>query len=144
MRRFSGRRLRATRTRKATSPTGAGGGSALEDLLDAQLRSIGYTGYVRQAVLVPGRRFRHDFYFPEARLCVEVQGGLWLPKGAHTGGAQEKDYEKSALTLLQGIQTLFVSGRHVRQGTALAWIEALLRRSGATSEQRTLGGADCE
>lgn len=112
----------------------------METLLDAQLRSVGITRYERQAALVPGRKFRHDFYFPDAALCVEVQGGLWLPKGAHTGGSQEKDYEKAALTALQGVWTLFVSGRHVRQGTALAWIEALLMRSGVSCGQRTPGG----
>lgn len=116
----------------------------MEELLADQCRSAGLPKPERQAVLVPGRRFRHDFYWPEARLAVEVQGGLWLPKGAHTGGSQEKDFEKAALTLLQGITTLFVSGRHVKQGTALAWIEALLNRSGATCGQRTHGGAGCE
>ena len=114
----------------------------METLLDAQLRSAGLTKFVRQAELVPGRRFKHDFYFPDARLAVEVQGGLWIPKGAHSGGAgSERDYEKAALTALQGVWTLFVSGRHVRAGQALAWIEALLLRSGVTSERRTQDGA---
>lgn len=116
----------------------------MEELLAEQCRLAGLPKPERQAALVPGRRFRHDFFWPGASLAVEVQGGLWLPKGAHTGGSQEKDYEKAALTLLQGVTTLFVSGRHVKQGTALAWIEALLMRSGVTSERKTPGGAGCE
>ena len=105
----------------------------MEDLLAEQCRLAGLPKPERQVALVPGRRFKHDFYWPQARIAVEVNGGLFLPRGAHSGGTgAERDYEKAALTLLQGVSTVFVSGRHVRQGTALAWIEALLRRSGAT------------
>ena len=83
---------------------------------------------------MPGRRFKHDFYWESARLAVEVNGGTWIPGAAHSGGAGiERDYEKAALTALQGVWTLFVSGRQVRSGQALAWIEALLNRSGVTS-----------
>lgn len=126
MLRRNGRRSKATRTRTA-SRSAASGGSPLETLLDAQLRSVGITQFVRQAALVPGRRFKADFYFPEARLCVEVQGGLFLPRGAHSGGTgAERDYEKAALTALEGVWTLFVSGRQVRSGQALAWIAKLI------------------
>jgi hypothetical protein len=99
----------------------------------------------RQAALVPGRRFRHDFYWPSARLAVEVNGGTWIPGTAHSSGAGiERDYEKAALTALNGVWTLFVSGRQVRSGEALAWIEALLHRTGVRSEPKMPGGAACE
>ena len=91
---------------------------------------------------MPGRRYRHDFYWPDARLAVEVNGGLYLPRGAHSGGTgAERDYEKAALTALEGIQTLFVSGRHVKTGKALEWITALLMQRYAP---RTHGGTGCE
>lgn len=129
MRLGRGRKRRATR--KATaSPRKGNAGSALEDLLCEQLRLAGLPKPERQSALVPGRKFRADLYFPEARLAVEVHGGIYM-QGRHSRGTgQESDYEKAALTALQGIWTLFVSGRHVRTGTALAWIEALLHRSG--------------
>ena len=131
MPRSSGRRSRATRTSRASSPSGAGSG--LEDLLLSQCRSAGLPEPERQAALVPLRRFRWDFYWPQAKLGVEVNGGLWLPRGAHSGGSgTERDYEKAALGALQGVWTLFVSGRQIKSGQALGWIEALLHRSGVS------------
>jgi hypothetical protein len=113
----------------------------LEAQLDAQLRSVGFTQYEKQAGLVPGRRFRHDFYFPAIRTAVEVQGGIWTA-GRHSRGAgMEADFEKCALARLQGVSTVFVSGRHVRSGQALAWILAL---HGASCGPKTSGGAVCE
>ena len=143
MRRGRGPRVRGSRT-AASSPRRASGGSVLEDLLCEQLRLAGLPKPERQSALVPGRKFRADLYFPEARLAVEVHGGIYT-QGRHSRGTgQESDYEKAALTALQGIWTLFVSGRHVRTGTALAWIEALLHRSGVNYGLRMHGGQGCE
>ena len=136
MPRFSGRKRKATVTRRASSPKAASGGSVLETLLYEQVRQAGLPLPERQAALVPLRRFRHDFYWPNARLAVEVNGGTWIPGAAHSGGAGiERDYEKAALTALNGVWTLFVSGRQVRSGQALAWIEGILRRSGANCDK---------
>lgn len=145
MRRLSGRRRTRSATPRASSRSSARGGSPLEALLIEQVRSAGLPLPVVQAALVPGRRFRHDFYWPSARLAVEVNGGTWIPGTGHTSGRGiERDYEKAALTALQGIWTLFVSGRQVKSGQALAWIEALLLRTGVRSEPKTPVGAACE
>jgi hypothetical protein len=94
----------------------------------------------RQAKLVPGRRFVHDFYWPRQRLAVEVNGGTWRP-GAHSSGAGiERDYEKNALALHEGVRTLFVTGGQVRGGQALTWLVALLGPTGERSGLRTPEG----
>jgi very-short-patch-repair endonuclease len=83
----------------------------------------------RQAKLIPGRKFAFDFAWPEHRLAVEVQGGIWLRKGAHTSGqGVTRDCEKAALALLEGFRTLAVTGEQVRSGDALRWIERLIGR----------------
>ena len=82
----------------------------------------------RQAKLIPGRKFAFDFAWAEQRLAVEVQGGIFLPKGAHTSGpGVTRDCEKAALAMLEGYRTLAVTGAMVRDGRAVAWVEALLR-----------------
>ena len=114
------------------SPKRANAGSRLEDLLAGQIKAAGLPEPVREAMLVPGRRFRWDFAWPIHRLSVEVQGGLFLPKGAHTSGVGvTRDCEKGALALLEGYRPLSVTGEQIRTGRALAWIEALLRSTGA-------------
>ena len=84
----------------------------------------------RQAALVPSRRFRFDLCWPAVRLAVEVQGGIFLPKGAHTSGkGVTRDCEKAALAMIEGWRVLPVTGGQVRSGLALKWIERLLLRS---------------
>jgi hypothetical protein len=92
----------------------------------------------RQAKLIPGRKFAFDFAWAEQRLAVEVQGGIFLPKGAHTSGpGVTRDCEKGALAMLAGYRPLSVTGEHVRSGRALAWIEALLLASGGNCGPKT-------
>ena len=117
----------------------------LEDALADQIRLAGLPSPERQAKLVPGRRFAFDLAWPAYRLSCEVQGGEWLPKGAHTSGSGlRRDCQKQALALLQGYRTLTVTGSMVRDGEALALVEALLRASGSNYGPRMPGGAACE
>jgi len=68
--------------------------------------------------LIPGRRFSCDLVWTDARLVVEVQGGVWLRRGGHTGGqAQIDDMEKlNELTLL-GWRVLQITPQQVTDGT---------------------------
>jgi hypothetical protein len=128
-RRSFGRSSRASWTKAETELRPASAGSGLEDLLLAQIRAVGLPEPERQAKLVPGRKFLHDFVWREHRLAVEVQGGIWLRKGAHTSGqGVTRDCEKAALALLEGFRTLPVTGEQVRSGDALRWIERLIGR----------------
>jgi hypothetical protein len=96
-------------------------------LLAEQIRQAGLPSPERQAKLVPGRRFAFDFAWPDLKLAVEVQGGIFLPKGAHTSGAGvTRDCEKAALALLEGYRTLAVTGAMVRDGRAVAWLQRLI------------------
>lgn len=97
----------------------------LEDRLALHLRAH-RVPHVREFSL-PGRQFRWDFAFPEARLLVEVHGGIWRAKGAHnTGGAIERDAEKGAFAAGQGWRQFAVTGEQITSGKALAWIKVAL------------------
>lgn len=50
--------------------------------------------------IVPKRKFRADFAFPEAMLIVEVDGGQWLPNGGRHN--RDSDREKLNLAALHG------------------------------------------
>ena len=100
--------------------------SPLEDLFAFQLDSAGLTGYVREYQAIPGRKFRFDFCFREARLLIEINGGTYSG-GAHGRGVGiNRDYEKGNLAVLNGWKVLSFDTKQVKSGEALGVVERLL------------------
>jgi len=100
----------------------------VEDLMDDHLRFAGITGYVRDTPFVTGRRFRADFWFPDARIALEVDGGVFMPKGGHTTGlGYTADRERDIEAALQGIQTLRYTSEQVRKGYAIETFAKILK-----------------
>jgi len=55
----------------------------------------------------PERRWRFDFAFPDSKIAVEVQGGIWT-KGRHTRGAALKaEWEKLNTAAIMGWRILY-------------------------------------
>lgn len=70
----------------------------------------------------PKRRWRFDFAWPEERLAVEIEGGVWSD-GRHTrGNGFTKDCEKYNEATLAGWRVLRVTGEQIRDGSAVNWI----------------------
>lgn len=75
-----------------------------------------------------GRKFEIDFAFIARRLGFEVDGGIWRKKGAHSGGvAITRDIEKHNLAIEMNWRLVRFTPQMVRDGTALATIERLMR-----------------
>lgn len=102
-----------------------------------QIRAtLGEDGYAVQHRFHPVRQWRFDFSFPDVKLAVEIEGGLYAkPKdsagdsgrGDHTRGARiEADMEKYAEAMAMGWVVLRVSPRQVKSGQAIAWIERII------------------
>lgn len=99
--------------------------SDAEQALAWQLTAAGLL-FTEEARLVPGRQWRWDFAFHEARLAVEVQGGIWS-HGAHSRPwGVMRDLEKHNALVLAGWRDLFVTPQMVEDGTALELIERAL------------------
>lgn len=55
----------------------------------------------------PTRDYRFDFVHLPSKVALEVQGGVWLPRGGHTSGAgYTKDIEKENLALQLGYRVM--------------------------------------
>ena len=103
--------------------------SALERTLLFQVQAARLEVPVCQLRFAPPRRYRFDLAWPARKLACEINGGVWT-QGRHTRGAgAESDAEKLTLAALAGWRVLVVTGRHIKSGQALNWIEAGLATS---------------
>lgn len=103
--------------------------TTLEDSLMFQFQAVGLNP-IRQYKFHPNRKYLADFGFPEFRLIVEVNGGIWLAKSGHnTGTGIIRDYKKSNCAQLMGYIYLQFTADEVNNGEALAMVEEYIGRS---------------
>jgi very-short-patch-repair endonuclease len=103
-------------------------GSEVEDEFYFQIKAVGLPLPERQAKIIPERRYRWDFCWPERNLLAEIQGGIWVSQTGHTSGSGiARDYEKHNLAVLAGWKTLFFTTQAVRDGSALTILEKALK-----------------
>jgi very-short-patch-repair endonuclease len=100
--------------------------STLEDTFLFQVRALGLPEPEREVVAVPGRKFRFDFCFREARLLIEVNGGTFTRGGHSTGLGIRRDYEKANLAQLAGWRVLNFDGNAVKSGAAVEMVRKAL------------------
>lgn len=122
---------RAPRRYFTTTPPPNGVPESLEELkLVGRIQRHGLPTPTLQVALIPGRRFRWDVVFPEQKVAVELQGGVFA-NGRHTRGAGfESDCEKAALGQIAGYICLSLTPGMVESGLALTLIEQALHARG--------------
>lgn len=99
--------------------------SQLEDMLGLLLKHEGLP--------IPKRQFRFcdrlwkfDFAWPDLKVVVDVQGGIWS-RGAHVRGrGYINDCEKKNQATLMGYRVLYVCANHIENGMAIEWIKKAL------------------
>ncbi len=105
--------------------------SDLEAALNLHIRVNGLPEPVRELRFAAPRRWSFDFAWPDARLALEVEGGVYA-NGRHTTGAGfTADCEKYNEALLRGWRVLRVTGQQVHNGAALDWLRRALTAQGA-------------
>jgi very-short-patch-repair endonuclease len=78
------------------------GVSKAEETLALQIRAVKLPEPVREHRFHAVRRWRFDFAYPDQKLAIEVEGGVWSV-GRHTRGAGfTKDCEKYNTALMDG------------------------------------------
>ena len=100
--------------------------SKLESLLDRKIDEAGLPKPVREFRFFKSRRWRSDFAWPESKLLVEVEGGIWV-KGAHTRGAHfTRDCYKYNYASILGYTLLRFTAGMIRNGDAIEQIKLAL------------------
>ena len=79
-----------------------------------------------------GRRWRFDFAWPDLRLAVEVDGGIWIPGGGrhNRGAGYEADVEKLNVAVILGWRVLRFTPRHLANGSAITAIRLCVSSHG--------------
>lgn len=104
--------------------------SHLEALLSSQLAAAGLPESVPNYRFAPPRLWRFDRAWPDARVALEVMGGVWTPRGGgHTRGpGYEDDCVKLAAASLRGWLLLYATERLIRKGYAVEWVRLALNQ----------------
>lgn len=100
--------------------------SALEETLARQLQLCGVPEPEREYRFDAVRHWRFDFAWPDHKLAVECEGGVWT-RGRHTrGGGFVADLKKYNEATLQGWRVLRYHAESIETGAALTQIETAL------------------
>lgn len=78
------------------------------------------------------RKWRFDICFPESRVAVEVQGGLFSGGRHVRGAALLREYEKLNAAAIAGWCVLLVTPTQVEDGECLELVRAALAARGVT------------
>lgn len=106
--------------------------SDAETELELYIKAAGLPAPVREFKFHPTRKWRTDFAWPEHKVLLEVEGGVWMKGGgghSHPFGIL-RDIEKYNESSLMGYRTFRVTTDMVRNGEALTLLERIfLKRS---------------
>ena len=98
----------------------------LEDALAYGIKLAGLPAPEREWRFHPTRRWRFDFAYPEQRVAIEVEGGIFV-QGRHARGTGILgDLEKYNAATLLGWRVLRFAAQHIRSGEAVAVIREAL------------------
>lgn len=101
--------------------------SDLEVELDFQIRAYKLPAPLREYRFNPERRWRFDFGWPEKKVALEVEGGIWI-QGRHSrgGSAFIADCDKYNAATLAGWKVFRVTHEHIKSGDAINLVQKAL------------------
>lgn len=101
-----------------------------EELFALQLRAYRLPDPEREFRFSPPRRWRFDFAWPDLRVAVEIEGGIFSG-GRHTRGKGfESDCEKYNAAASDGWRVLRFTTGMVERGEAIAAVRPLVPATG--------------
>lgn len=100
--------------------------SKAEESMAVQIRAVKLPAPKREHRFAAPRRWRFDFAWPDRWVALEVEGGTHSGGRHVRGDGFERDCEKYNAAALRGWTVLRVTSAMVRDGRALALVEAAL------------------
>jgi hypothetical protein len=103
--------------------------STLEEALLLQIQVAGIPVPEREFKFHPTRRWKFDFFWPSLQVACECEGGVWIRGRHNRPQGFISDCEKYNEAALMGIVVIRVTEKHVKDGSALQWIEHAWKRN---------------
>lgn len=97
-----------------------------EEQLALNLQLLKFPQFVREYPFHKTRKWRLDFFFPDYKVGIEVQGGIHTGGHHVTGTGYEKDCDKLNEAQIAGIIMLYVTPKMIKTGEAVVYIERAL------------------
>lgn len=96
--------------------------SELEESVAFYIKTLKLPPPEREHRFHPTRRWRFDFAWPEKKLAIECEGGIWTG-GAHARGAHfNSDTEKYNEATLLGWRVLRFTSNQIKNGKVVEWL----------------------
>lgn len=96
---------------------------ALELAMLQQIKALRLdAGMHRQYRFDPRRYWAADFAWPDRRLMLEIDGGVFTQGGHNRGTGYTKDRERDAEATLAGWRVFRATGEQVHKGMAADWL----------------------
>lgn len=90
-----------------------------EQLFILHAKAVKLPTYEREFRIIPDRRWRFDFAWPERKIAAEVEGGIFTGGRHTTGVGFTKDCEKYNQAALLGWRIFRFTTAMVKDGTAM-------------------------
>jgi very-short-patch-repair endonuclease len=101
--------------------------SPLEAKMALHIKAFKLPDAEREYRFHPVRRWRFDFAWPEQKVAVELQGGIWT-NGRHSRGAgYVEDCRKSNEAQALGWTLFHLTNEHLDSGEAVTWLTEALK-----------------
>ena len=114
--------------------------SKLEEMFKIILEDLKFS-YLREYRFYPLRKWRVDFYLPEYKLAIEIEGGLYM-KGGHTSiKGIIRDCEKYNTLTLEGIKLLRFTTHHLMHDVDYIYItlEKIIKKKASSYYKKNFG-----
>lgn len=96
--------------------------SPLEALLALRLRAEEFPEWVEEYQFHPKRKWAMDFAWPQWKIAIETEGGVWI-QGRHSRGKGFiEDCVKYAEAALDGWIVLRCTTEHIDSGEIVDWL----------------------
>ena len=93
-----------------------------EILLAKQIKLIGFPEFKEEFKFLDDRRFRFDFAWPDKKVAVEVEGGVYSNSRHTSGSGFTKDCEKYNLAAANGWSVYRFTTEMVKNGKAVEFL----------------------
>ena len=106
--------------------------SHIEDYFERKLKNAKFPYFTREYRFHPVRKWRFDFAWPEYKIALEIEGGVWLTgkrKSRHlTGKGFTQDIIKYNEAACLGWIVIRVTPDQVKDNLALYWLDQIMTR----------------